>query len=278
MTRKQLIERIASRLTTLYGEKEALSIARLVAEKRFGISRMETALDPKAPVKGTGEEIKQIVAELASGRPVQYVLGEADFCDMRFEVGEGALIPRPETEELTEWILRESRPYEELLDIGTGSGCIAITLSLRMPRSRVTAIDISQQALTWAIRNNFAHDTDVRFIQADILDPELDLGRFDVIVSNPPYIPTAERSKMQINVTRYEPEEALFVPDDDPLLYYRAIGNFALRSLKPNGRLYFEINETLANETVALLRKMGFSDVQLRQDINEKPRMLRCRR
>jgi release factor glutamine methyltransferase len=310
----------------VYDAHEAAAIARLVAERRYGLSRAEVALEPFAEVAvenhpGTachpsngGEPanapnntfnfqlstFNSILADIAAARPVQYILGVADFYGLEFEVGEGVLVPRPETEELVHFIIKN---YElriknglraNILDIGTGSGAIAIALAKNLPQARVTAIDISGEALEYARRNSEKHSAGVTFYKADILQPDnnsqfsnreaLDQksrilnSQLDIIVSNPPYIPAAERAAMADNVVRYEPAGALFVPDDDPLLFYRRIAKFARRYLHSRGALYFEIHETMGEEMREMLAAEGFSDIELREDINSKPRMMRCRR
>jgi release factor glutamine methyltransferase len=262
------------------GAREAAAIARLVAEKRCGFTRADLALDPGEEVVANG--VEAMLFDLAAARPVQYILGTADFYDLELAVGEGVLIPRPETEELVRWILSDAvagaiTPDAKMLDVGTGSGAIAVALAKNLPGAHVVAIDNSPEALRFARQNNERHGAGVEIVEADMLALALDSEIFDVIVSNPPYIPTAERTAMADNVVRHEPASALFVPDDDPLVFYRAIARFARRSLSPNGALYFEIHETLATETAELLAAEGFSEIELRRDIHDKPRMIRCR-
>ncbi|MDR2911750.1 MAG: peptide chain release factor N(5)-glutamine methyltransferase [Alistipes sp.] len=279
MTRKELIDSLKTAARPVYGEHEAAAVARLVAEVRYGLSRADCALEPEAEVD-VGEGVGELLADLAAARPVQYILGEAEFDGLRLAVGEGVLIPRPETEELVRWVAEERADAGSVLDIGTGSGAIAIALARRLPEARVSAIDISGEALRYARLNNERHKAGVEFHQADILDNfqfSIFNFQFDVVVSNPPYIPAAERAAMPANVAEYEPEGALFVPDDDPLLFYRAIARFARRALRPRGALYFEIHEGLAREVAELLKAEGFRDIELRRDINDKPRMIRCR-
>ncbi|MDR2882166.1 MAG: peptide chain release factor N(5)-glutamine methyltransferase [Alistipes sp.] len=278
MTRRELQERLVAAAQPVYGEREAATIARLVAEKRYGLSRADIALVPGAEVD-PGEGFERLLADLAAARPVQYILGVADFDGMELAVGEGVLIPRPETEELVRWISTDSPDAKTILDIGTGSGAIAIALARRLPGARVTGIDISPGALRYARLNNERTGAGVELIEADILNADLAPapGEFDVIVSNPPYIPAVERARMAANVVDHEPPGALFVPDADPLLFYRAIARFARRSLAPGGTLWFETHETTAAGVVGMLEAEGFADVELREDINSKPRMIRCR-
>jgi release factor glutamine methyltransferase len=278
MTRRELIESLKSAAEPVYGEREAAAVARLVAEVRYGLTRADLALEPNAEVD-LGAGFRKLVADLAAARPVQYILGVADFDGLELAVGEGVLIPRPETEELVRWIADDSKNSKTILDIGTGSGAIAIALAKRLPNAQVTAIDISGEALRWARENNERTGARVTMLEADILEPGLDLKKdpYDVIVSNPPYIPASERAVMAANVVQHEPSGALFVPDDDPLVFYRAIAKFAKRYLSKGGTLYFEIHENLAREVAELLKAEGFRDIELREDINDKPRMIRCR-
>ena len=280
MTRKEIIERLIAAAEPVYGAREAAAIARLVAEKRYGFSRADLAIGPHATLD-PGGDLEALLSDLAAARPVQYILGVADFDGMELAVGEGVLIPRPETEELVRWIitnyeLRITSEPLKILDIGTGSGAIAIALAKRLPGSRVTAIDISPEALRYARLNNERTGAGVNFLEADILDPGLDpgAGPYDVIVSNPPYIPAAEKKQMAANVTEYDPATALFVPDDDPLIFYREIARFARRGLAPGGALWFETHERAADGVVELLKAEGFGEVELRNDINSKPRFV----
>ena len=216
--------------------------------------------------------------------PLQYVLGQADFCGRTFAVAPGVLVPRPETEELVGWIVGEEGRTERpasALDIGTGSGCIAVTLALELPQVRVAALDISAEALTIARWNAATLHARVDFRQADILSMAAEDGpetEWDFIASNPPYICEREREDMNDNVRLHEPELALFVPDSDPLLFYRAIGQYALRTLKAGGRLYVEINRAYGRETARLFRELGLRDIELRKDIYGNDRMIRCKK
>lgn len=284
MTRRELIENMRTAAEPVYGEREAGAIARLIAEKRYGLSRADVALEPLREID-PGDDLGRILSEIAASRPVQYIIGRADFCGMELAVGEGVLIPRPETEELVRWITESEPGATSILDIGTGSGAIAIALALKMPGARVTAIDVSQDALKFARLNNETTGAGVTIKEGDVFDPRLDLGevsphgaRFGVIVSNPPYIPVGERPEMAANVTRYEPEMALFVPDADPLVFYRAIAGFAMRSLEPRGALYVEIHENMSHQVADIFAGQGFRDIKIKEDINSKPRMVRCRK
>lgn len=277
MTRRELVENIRKAAEPVYGEPEAGAIARLVAEKRYGLKRSDIALEPLSEVD-EGAGFGRLLAAIAAARPVQYILGAADFYGMEFAVGEGVLIPRPETEELVRWIIESEPKAGTVLDIGTGSGAIAIAIARNLAAARVTAIDISQDALDFTRRNNENCGGCVTIKEADILDPVLELGRFDVIVSNPPYVPVGEKAAMAGNVVRYEPEMAIFVPDADPLVYYRAIAAFARRSLNPGGALYLEVHENMAHPVADTLAGAGMKTIEIREDMNSKPRMVRCRK
>lgn len=287
-TRRQMMQRIAAPLVPLYGEHEARQIALLVVAELGGCEPAAVLADGAATA---GFEWPQrIVEELTAGRPLQYVLGYTEFCGLRIGVQEGVLIPRPETEELVEWIASSAGNARRILDVGTGSGCIALALKARLPHAEVCAADLSDEALTIARRNAAALKLDVTFGRADALAYEtptadttptpaaaLDTAfgqGFDLIVSNPPYIPLPERAEMRRNVTDWEPDTALFVPEEDPLLFYRAIARCARSMLSSHGRLFFEVHERYAAETCALLRNEGYIDVTLRNDFNDKPRML----
>ncbi len=279
MTRRELIENLRAAAEPVYGAQEAGAIARLVAEKRYGFSRADAALEPLAKVD-EGPDFGQMLSDIAASRPVQYILGKADFYGLELDVGEGVLIPRPETEELVRWIIADCETISDklnILDIGTGSGAIAIALAKNIAGASVTGIDISPDAMKFARRNNETAGAHVTLKEADILDRGLDLGRFDVIVSNPPYIPASQRAQMAANVVEYEPQVALFAPDSDPLVFYRAIAAFARRSLRAGGSVYFETHEETAFRTADILAGEGFRDIKVREDINSKPRMVSCR-
>ncbi len=280
MTRRELIENLRTAAEPVYGTQEAAAIARLVAEKRYGFSRADSALEPLAKVD-EGPDFGLILADLAASRPVQYILGKTDFYGLELEVGEGTLIPRPETEELVRWIITNCENISDklnILDIGTGSGAIAIALAKNIAGASVTGIDISPDAMKFARRNNETTGAGVILKEADILDPGLELGQFDIIVSNPPYIPASQRMEMAANVAEYEPQVALFAPDSDPLLFYRAIAGFARRSLRPEGSLWFEGHEGTVFGAADILAGDGFREIKVREDINSKPRMIRCKR
>lgn len=276
-TRHDILRRIAAPLVALYGEREARSIALLAASELSGLPESAFLTDPQAGIVIDG--LDEIIDQLAAGRPVQYVTGATTFLGRRFAVREGVLIPRPETEELVTWMLREEREAAAILDVGTGSGCIAATLAAELPRTAVSAADISETALATATENCRTLGVQVDLRRADALHDlaKVFSGPFDAIVSNPPYVPQRDRATMHVNVRDHEPAEALFVPDDDPLVFYRAIARAGRRMLRPNGHLYFEIYHLYADALRTLLADEGYTDIRIRDDLFERPRMLCCR-
>ena len=264
-------------LTALYGEGEAKAVARLVMEEHFGLSMADVLCGRM----GDEAELRQIQQRLLTGEPVQYVLGRAEFGGRWFHVAPGVLIPRPETYELCQWCLPPdpSGWRGNILDIGTGSGCIACTLAAELPHAKVAAWDISEAALAIAQDNARRLHVNIIFSQIDILQLSMincQLSIYDIIISNPPYICQRERTAMERNVLDYEPSLALFVPDDDPLLFYRAIADYARQALKSGGALYFEINPLYAAELQSLLSKMTYHAIELREDQYGKPRMMKA--
>ena len=269
-------------LAPLYGDGEAKAIARLVFEVRFGLSMSDICLGKDTQLSANNQtELKGITDRLLEQEPIQYVLGQADFCGRTFIVNEHVLIPRPETEDLCRWInSQDTCPRVRLLDIGTGSGCIAITLAAMYPKAEVTAWDISPEALEVARENAKRTHVNVSFEQIDILHLPSNLlhQTYDLIVSNPPYICNKERACMEANVLEHEPHTALFVPDDDPLLFYRAIAQYGQTALEPEGWLYFEINPLYAQPLSDMLHMMSYHDIELKLDQYGKQRMLRAKR
>lgn len=262
-------------LEPLYGNGEARAITDYVLDVCFGLSKADIlcgAVEDMTAEKTA--ELNKIFGRLTEGEPVQYVLGRAEFCGRWFNVRPGVLIPRPETEELCAWITADSKASgsPKVLDIGTGSGCIAITLQLDMPESKVTAWDISADALDVARENAQLLGANVNFVRQDALNAKPE-GEWDVIVSNPPYICEKEKKDMAVNVLEHEPHTALFVPDADPLLFYRAITRLAVQTLSKGGRLYFEINPIYADDTCHMMRAEGMTAVELRSDMYGKQRM-----
>lgn len=272
---------LRTRLAAVYPDGEAQAIVFLVLEKLFGLSRTDVLMGglERLTAEQTAE-LEQVMLRLERGEPVQYVLGVADFDGMTLGVAPGVLIPRPETEELVEWIAEDFKSAKRLriLDIGTGSGCIALSLARRFTDASVTAWDISDDALRIASANAERLGLDVEFKKRDALCTEVaeaDVANYDIIVSNPPYICEKERVDMDNNVLQHEPETALFVPDNDPLLFYRAISDLAQKMLRSGGGLYFEINREYGKETAGMMSTMGFDSVELRKDFMENDRMVK---
>ena len=275
-------------LAPLYGDGEAKAIARLVYEVRFGLPFSDICLGKDTQLSANSqEELKGIAERLLQQEPVQYVLGQAAFCGRNFIVNKHVLIPRPETEELCYWVVSQKDNSLEnpinILDIGTGSGCIAITLAAEMSKTKVMAWDITTEALKVAEENakrNYVHVSyervDALHIPTDILQQTT--KSFDFIVSNPPYICNNERSHMESNVVNYEPHTALFVPDNDALLFYRAIAQYGQTALKEGGWLYFEINPIYANILTEMLDKMAYHHIEIKEDQFGKQRMIRAKR
>lgn len=275
------IASIRKELAGIYSGGEIESLTFLIFEKLKGYSRTQYLL---AKEEQLSEEeltrIEEMVTRLKNHEPIQYILGETEFYGLPFYSVPGVLIPRPETEELVQWIIQENQlPAPAILDIGTGTGCIAISLRKNIPQAKVLACDISPVCIETARRNSDLNSAGISVIEYNILTriPETGFPELDLIVSNPPYVRENEKIQMEKNVLAYEPELALFVPDEDPLLFYRQIADFARTHLKKGGRLYVEINEAFGQECVAMLRETGFSDVKLKKDIHGKDRMIGCR-
>lgn len=268
----------------LYDEREIRSIVDLLLEEVCGLQRVDRVLHPELTLPDSQRErLVEIARQLQAGKPVQQALGYAWFCGSRFRVTPEVLVPRPETAELVDWIMAEvaDRPTTaplRICDIGTGTGCIALSLARQLSQSLVRAIDVSEAALQVAAANaEELKVTNVQFVRQDILsaDPE-QFGTADIIVSNPPYICRREAAEMSDLVLCNEPDLALFVPDDDPLLFYRTIARLAKVALAPDGQLFFEINAAYGPETCQMLTDLGYSQVELRQDINGRDRMIRA--
>ena len=272
-----MLQSLYSRLSQ-YDVSEARSIVRLLLMDTFGLTLTDIcggALNNLTDAEQM--HLERLMVRLEGGEPVQYVTGKAFFFNREFFVRPGCLIPRPETEELCQWIITEAGNAHDILDIGTGSGCIAITLKSCLPDADITAWDISHEALEIAQENAKFNCTDVRFTIQDTLSPPEDIDRWDIIVSNPPYICQKEAENMERNVLDHEPQQALFVPDNDPLLFYNSIIRYAVKALKPNGKLFFEINPIYAQEIKDAMEEHGFNEVSIRKDMNDKKRMVKGR-
>ena len=266
-------------LLPIYDEQEIDSFFYIILEKLHGLKRIDLALNPETVMDGNHlKQWKNIVSDLKKQKPIQYILGETEFYGLRFEVNENTLIPRPETEELVELIIAKSQKPEgkslRILDIGTGSGCIAISLAKNISNAEVFGIDVSEKALATAKKNAEINNVNVVFLLKNILETGDLQQQFDIIVSNPPYVRNLEKSEIKPNVLEYEPHLALFVEDTDALLFYRKIAELALKNLATNGRLYFEINQYLGKETVELLESMNFKNIELIKDIYGNDRII----
>jgi len=269
-------------LDPFFPKEEVDSFFYLAIDHYLGLERFVLVIEPNTVVSKKKEEpLFYALSQLKEERPIQHILGKAHFCELEFYVDENVLIPRPETEELVYWILEglENKDSDEevnILDIGTGSGCIAISLAKNLPNAKVVAVDISKKALEIARRNAKDNNVDIVFVEADILSICDFKGKFDVIVSNPPYVRELEKAEMKNNVLDNEPGSALFVSDKNPLIFYKKIVEFALDHLKVKGFLFFEINQYLGDETKELLENENFSEIELRKDMFGNDRMLKA--
>lgn len=261
-----------------YAETEASALARWILEEEFGFSTLElyAGKDTDFPMEKR-KRLNDILVRLARFEPIQYIIGKTEFCGLTLKVSSDVLIPRPETAELVDWIVSDC-PQSGLrvLDIGTGSGCIAITLAERMVEAEVSAWDISERALAVARENALHNNVRIAFSCMDVFNEPTGTSVFDIIVSNPPYITESERAEMERNVLDYEPETALFVPDTDPLRFYRRIAHIGNQMLKPGGKLFFEINRAYGSETAAMLKYGGYSQVEVRSDSYGNARMIKA--
>ena len=273
-------------LSPIYDEMEAASFFYLILEHLHQLKRIDLALNPEIEISESDiDQWERLLSGLKMEKPIQYLLGETEFYGLKFKVNENVLIPRPETEELVELIIVESQKSKveslKILDIGTGSGCIAISLAKNLPNAEVFAIVVSEKALETAKENAASNGVEVTFIQQNILEItnltfDLGLSTFDLIVSNPPYVRMLEKEEIKPNVLEYEPHLALFVEDNDALIFYRKIAELAQKNGFPNGQLFFEINQYLGKEMMELLEKMSFKNIELRKDIYGNDRMIKA--
>jgi release factor glutamine methyltransferase len=277
-TISRLHARALSELKGLYDEGETRFLCAILFETLFQYTKIDIHLKKHLPLDGEGvNKFLEAIAGLKAGRPYQYVLGETEFAGARLGLNAETLIPRPETEELVAWVAGAVGAGDRVLDVGTGSGCIAIALARQVPGVEVHGVDISAGAARQATANARANGVEVRFEVRDITrHEEWEWPVYDVIVSNPPYVRLSERAGMHERVVMHEPHRALFVPDEDPLVFYRVIAAFGRSHLAPGGKLFFEINEALGKEVVALLEASGYGRVELRRDMFGKERMARC--
>ena len=269
-------------LLSLYDEMEIERFFYLILEQNHHLKRIDLALNPDLEISKDKIETWNIILEkLKQEIPIQYILGETSFYGLDFFVDNNVLIPRPETEDLVNWIIAEAKKNNisktlKILDVGTGSGCIAISLKKNLPKTKVFALDISKKAIETAQKNADANDVPIHFIAQNILETQNLDQKYDIIVSNPPYVRNLEKYEIQKNVLNNEPHLALFVDDDDALIFYKKIAVLAQTYLEPNGNLYFEINQYLGQETMQLLADMGFLSLELRQDIYGNDRMIKA--
>ncbi len=279
---QQFLKDLQTSLKGEYSESEIHVLGMLILEKLTGFSRIWLLIHKELKLNDEQNIIaSQYLERLKNHEPIQYILGETEFYGLKFKVNPSVLIPRPETEELVEWVKPPHPPKggflsgtPTLLDVGTGSGCIAVALKKKFPSANVSAMDISPEALALAKENAALNEVNIEFIQDDILHPAATGRKWDVIVSNPPYIPASEQRYLHKNVTDFEPHLALFVQDNDPLIFYRKIAEFALSHLSAGGRLYVEIHQSLGQQCCQLLGSMGFQSVELRKDLSGNDRMI----
>ena len=276
-----IVNEIRDALRENYPDTEALALAKMLLVEVFGFSTLELYGGKDKEISGKHRDVlDEMIRRLKKNEPIQYIIGKEEFCGMTFEVNPHVLIPRPETRELVEWIVEDCRRMEtcRLLDIGTGSGCISISLANLLPRSDVESWDISEGALEVARRNCERNGVKVLLRQKDVLTAVPEDARYDVIVSNPPYITEKEKMEMDANVLDWEPSTALFVPDDNPLLFYRKIAQLGCGMLEEGGSLYFEINRAYGNETFRMLESLGYVQLELKKDSWGNDRMIKAKR
>jgi len=272
---KNIKEYLSAHLSQIYSADEIRILQSIILENLTSLPLTEILKDDKFALTDSQIiEFQQIVERLKNHEPIQYIFGKTNFYGLEFIVNQKVLIPRPETEELVEWILQENTAAKTL-DIGTGSGCISVTLAVKNPKFQLWALDFSKEALNVARQNAKKHNVKINFLENDILQIPKFEQKWDIIVSNPPYISKNEQLTMQKNVIDFEPHEALFVPDENPLIFYEKILQFAKNQLVKNGKVYFEINQNHANQIKQLFKKFGFKNIILKKDISLNNRMIR---
>lgn len=280
MTRRELYRKVQALATEIYGEQEGCAVADRLTEDIYSFGRFEVVLAGELEVEGFDpNHFEALLTRLRSGEPVQYITGRTEFYGRTFHLCPGVLIPRPETEELVHLIIKECHtPSPRILDVGTGSGAIAVSLAAELEGARVEALDLSHVALGVAAHNAQQIGVDVVVTEGDIFHWEPEPESLDVVVSNPPYIPISELAEMERNVTEWEPHLALFVPDESPIIFYERIADVAKQGLKVGGSLYFEVHERLAERVSRMLKERGFDGVEIVNDLNRKPRIVLCRK
>lgn len=279
MTLNQLKIHFKSELSTVFDQSEIEVFFYRLIEYKLQLSKIDVLLQSNVEIDSANESFfKSAIQELQQEKPIQHIIGFTEFYGLTFNVNETTLIPRPETEELVDWILKDAAKTAaiSILDIGTGSGCIPISLAKHLQQARVTTLDVSEKAIEIARENAEKNKVDITFLHEDVLTYSNVSQKYDIIVSNPPYVRHLEKQEIKKNVLAYEPHLALFVEDNNPLIFYRKITEFAVQVLTKNGVLYFEINQYLGKETVDLVKSYGFSSVELRQDLSGNDRMIKA--
>ncbi len=281
MTIKLYKSYFINELSFLNDEGEAESFFYLILENKHNLKRVDLVLQPELSFSENEiENWNLILKQLQQEIPIQYILGTTSFFGLDFNVNKNVLIPRPETEELVQWILNDIKILKlknlKILDIGTGSGAIAIALAKNIQEANVHALDVSENALAVAKKNAIINNVDIAFFQKNILETDDLFEKYDVIVSNPPYVRNLEKAEIKNNVLQHEPHLALFVDDNDALIFYKKIAHLAMKNLSHNGKLYFEINQYLGKESTEMLKNMGFTNIELRKDIYGNDRIIRC--